>query len=89
VDIEARVTPAETTFSVRDDGRGIDAEDLPHVFDRFWRAQRARREGIGLGLAIAKGIVQAHGGRIWVESRIGAGSTFSFTLPTDPGESDG
>jgi PAS domain S-box-containing protein len=68
-------------FSVRDTGHGIAAEDLPHVFDRFWRADRPGRSGAGLGLAIAKGIVEAHGGRIWVDSREGEGSTFYFTLP--------
>lgn len=83
IELSAYTTPGEIVFSVRDDGRGIEAEDLPHVFDRFWRAQRAKREGIGLGLAIAKGIVQAHGGSIRVESRLGEGSTFSFAVPLD------
>jgi signal transduction histidine kinase len=68
--------------SVADDGSGIDAADLPHVFDRFWQAKRARHGGAGLGLAIARGIVIAHGGEMWVESRAGTGSTFFFTLPT-------
>jgi signal transduction histidine kinase len=55
---------------------------LPHVFDRFWHASRgAAARGNGLGLAIVQGIVRAHGGRVWVESSVGAGSTFSFTLP--------
>jgi PAS domain S-box-containing protein len=72
---------AEVVFSVRDTGRGISPEDLPHIFDRFWQADRPGRAGAGLGLAIAKGIVEAHGGRIWVESREGQGSTFFFTLP--------
>ena len=70
---------------VRDTGRGIPTEQLPHVFDRFWQARRSREErrsGAGLGLAIVKGIVDAHGGRIWVESAPGEGSTFYFTLPT-------
>lgn len=73
---------------VQDSGEGIAAEDLPHVFDRFYRGEKSRsREygGAGLGLAIAKGIVEAHGGRIWVESHPPdgprRGSTFSFTLP--------
>jgi signal transduction histidine kinase len=69
-------------FRVTDTGPGIDPADVPHLFDRFWQARdRPRRGGVGLGLAIAKGIVQAHGGRIAVESRLGAGSTFCFTLP--------
>lgn len=68
-------------FSVSDDGTGIHEEDLPHIFDRFWQARNAQRAGAGLGLAIAKGIVEAHGGRIWVESTEGKGSVFSFSLP--------
>jgi signal transduction histidine kinase len=70
---------------VRDTGSGIPAEDQPHLFDRFWQARLRRaekRSGAGLGLAIVKGIVEAHGGRIWVESAPGEGSTFYFTLPT-------
>jgi PAS domain S-box-containing protein len=66
---------------VSDTGRGIDAEHLPHLFERFWQARRGDRQGLGLGLSIAKAIVDAHGGRIWAESTPGAGSTFSFTLP--------
>ncbi|HSJ24259.1 MAG TPA: HAMP domain-containing sensor histidine kinase [Longimicrobiales bacterium] len=68
-------------FSVADTGVGIDPADLPHVFDRFWQAQRARDGGAGLGLAIAQGIVAAHGGEMWVESEPGKGSAFFFTLP--------
>jgi PAS domain S-box-containing protein len=68
-------------FSVADTGPGIPADELPHVFDRYYQAQRKNRDGIGLGLSIARGIVEAHGGRIWVESEEGKGSTFSFTLP--------
>jgi len=67
---------------VADSGVGIAPEDLPRVFERFYKADRSRSGGgTGLGLAIAKHIVQAHGGRIWVESRVGKGSTFFFTLP--------
>ena len=68
-------------FSVTDTGPGISADELPHVFDRYYQAQRKNRDGIGLGLSIARGIVEAHGGRIWVESEEGKGSTFFFTLP--------
>lgn len=71
-------------FSVSDTGSGIAEEDLSRVFDRFWHARDGRGAGAGLGLAIARGIVEAHGGRIWVESRVGAGSTFHFTLPVTP-----
>ncbi|HSY40128.1 MAG TPA: HAMP domain-containing sensor histidine kinase, partial [Polyangia bacterium] len=74
----------EVLFSVADTGAGISAENLPHVFDRFWRAERATRQGAGLGLPICKGIVEAHGGRIWVESVPGRGTTFSFTIPIAP-----
>jgi signal transduction histidine kinase len=68
----------EARVEVRDDGPGIPAEDLPHVFDRFWKS---RSRGTGLGLAIVKGIVDAHGGRLHVDSRVGEGSAFAFTLP--------
>jgi signal transduction histidine kinase len=67
-------------FSVADRGPGMSREQLPHVFERFWRASRSK-EGLGLGLSIAREIVEAQGGRIWVESSPGAGSTFFFTLP--------
>jgi PAS domain S-box-containing protein len=72
-------------FAVRDTGPGIAAEHLPHVFDRFWKSRVANRQGAGLGLAIAKGIVEAHDGRISAESTPGEGSTFSFTLPVHEG----
>ena len=71
----------EVRFEIADTGPGIPAEQLPHVFGQFWQGLRGDRRGIGLGLAIAKGIVEAHGGRIWVESQIGEGSRFYFTLP--------
>jgi PAS domain S-box-containing protein len=70
-------------FSVTDSGPGMSAELLPRVFDRFWQATGTKRAGLGLGLglAIAKGIVEAHGGKIGVESELGKGTTFFFTLP--------
>ncbi|HEX6911877.1 MAG TPA: HAMP domain-containing sensor histidine kinase, partial [Longimicrobium sp.] len=67
--------------AVADTGPGIPPEQLPHVFGRFWQATQGDRRGIGLGLSIARGIVEAHGGRIWVESTPGEGSTFYFTVP--------
>ncbi|MBI4541290.1 MAG: PAS domain S-box protein [Gemmatimonadetes bacterium] len=81
VTIRAEARPDEVLVSVADTGPGIPAEHLPHVFERFWRADDSDRRGVGLGLAIAKGIVEAHGGRIGVESTVGRGSTFYFTLP--------
>ena len=66
------------TFSVADTGTGIDAEDLPHVFDQYWKQDK---QGTGLGLFIARNVVQAHHGRIWVESTPRVGTTFFFTLP--------
>jgi PAS domain S-box-containing protein len=71
----------EVVFWVTDTGGGIASEHLLLVFDRFWQATRAGHQGAGLGLPIAKGIVEAHGGRIWVESTEGRGTTFSFTIP--------
>ncbi|MGH7615949.1 MAG: sensor histidine kinase, partial [Gemmatimonadaceae bacterium] len=73
--------------SVADSGAGIEPHAMAHVFDRFWQAAtKAKRLGAGLGLPITKGIVEAHGGRIWVESEVGRGSTFFFTIPTCPPE---
>lgn len=69
-------------FQVVDNGPGIPAASVPHLFDSFWQARATDRRGVGLGLTIAKGIVEAHGGRMWVESSVGEGSTFHFTLPT-------
>jgi signal transduction histidine kinase len=67
--------------AVSDDGPGIAPEELPHVFGAFWQARHADRRGLGLGLAIARGIVEAHGGSIWAESNLGRGTTFVFSLP--------
>jgi PAS domain S-box-containing protein len=72
-------------FWVRDTGPGIEREHLPRLFDRFWQARRGGKAGAGLGLAIAKSIIEAHGGQIWAESEPGEGSTFHFTLPMSPG----
>ena len=68
-------------FWVSDTGAGIEAEHAEHVFERFWQARKDSRLGAGLGLPIVKGIVDAHGGHIWVESTPGRGSTFFFTIP--------
>ena len=84
IQIRARDVGSEVQVEVADTGEGILEEDLPRLFDWSYRTDRSRsREsgGAGLGLSIAKGIVEAHGGRIWAESVLGQGSTFSFTLP--------
>jgi PAS domain S-box-containing protein len=82
--IEIRAEPGDRSvvFSVTDTGPGISAEKQARVFDRYWQSSTgARQRGAGLGLSIAKGIVEAHGGRIWVHSAPGHGSEFSFTIP--------
>ena len=100
-DAEGEPVMTDVAITVRDTGIGISANDLPHVFDRFWRADRARsrravlpregdaggtvdRGGFGLGLAISQWIVQAHGGSLTVQSRLGRGSIFSVVLPLAP-----
>lgn len=77
----AEVANSEIVFRVKDSGPGIDPLHQAHVFDRFWQGRNGDPRGVGLGLAITKGIIDAHGGRIWVESALGAGTTFSFALP--------
>lgn len=79
--LDASVENGVALLAVRDTGPGIPAERLPHVFDQFWQGDSKDRRGVGLGLAIAKALVEAHGGSIAVDSRVGEGSTFSFTLP--------
>jgi signal transduction histidine kinase/ActR/RegA family two-component response regulator len=81
VEVGAARTGEDLEIWVKDNGAGITAEQLPHIFDRFWQAKRADRRGTGLGLTICKGIVEAHGGRIWAESCIGQGTTVHFTIP--------
>lgn len=71
----------EVRFSVADNGPGIPPDQLPHVFDRFWQGRKGDRRGAGLGLSIARGIIEAHGGRLWVESQLGKGTTFYFSIP--------
>jgi K+-sensing histidine kinase KdpD len=81
VALEASIENGAASFRVRDTGPGIPPERLPHVFEQFWQGDSKDRRGVGLGLAIVKAIVEAHRGSIAVESRVGEGSTFSFTLP--------
>jgi PAS domain S-box-containing protein len=82
--LRARRRDEQILFSVSDTGSGIAADQLAHVFDRFWQASATARAGVGLGLAICQGIVEQHGGQIWVESTVGQGTTFSFTVPINP-----
>jgi signal transduction histidine kinase len=95
VELQARPGEGKTVLvTVRDTGAGIPAGDLAHVFDRFYRGDAARTRGeagdgplgagAGLGLAIAKGVVEAHGGRIWAESAAGQGTAVTFELPRMP-----
>jgi len=75
--------------TVEDTGPGLPQEELDRVFEPFWRGSTGRGPGVGLGLAIARGIVLAHGGRIWAESTLGEGCRFNFSLPTSPAPSTG
>ncbi len=81
VEVAARDEGEEILIEVRDTGPGISAEQLTHAIDRFWQAKETAYKGTGLGLSIAKGIVEAHGGKIWAESEVGRGSNFFFRLP--------
>jgi PAS domain S-box-containing protein len=82
VSVRAEADEAGVRFTVEDTGEGISAQDLPHVFDRYWQKRhRANRHGTGLGLAITRGIVEAHGSALHVESTVGVGSRFSFAIP--------
>jgi signal transduction histidine kinase len=81
--VKLRATPEEkhVVFQVVDDGPGIPPDNMSHLFDNFWQARQSDRRGVGLGLAIVKELVEAQGGKIWVESQVDHGSTFSFSLP--------
>ena len=81
VSLRARLIDGHVEISVENTGRGIAPDKLPHLFDRFSQANRTPGDGAGLQLAIAKGIVEAHRGRIWAESVPGHGATFYFTVP--------
>ena len=97
IDNALRLTPAGGTitisaaraqglveFAVEDTGPGIPPEQLPHLFDRFWQGSREHRGSSGLGLAIVKGVADAHGGRVFVESRVGEGTAFRMWIPAEP-----
>jgi signal transduction histidine kinase len=85
VTFSARRDGSEVIFEVTDTGPGIPAEQVSHLFEQFWQARKSDKRGVGLGLTIAKGIVDAHGGRIWVNSTPGAGTTFLFSIPAGDG----
>lgn len=82
--IKAEQRGSDVVFSVSDQGSGIPAADLPHVFERYWQAGETARLGSGLGLSIVRGLVEAHRGQVWAESQPGSGSTFSFSIPLSP-----
>ncbi len=81
IDVSFEILSHEVKFSVKDSGPGIRPQDLPRIFDRYWRSEMSDKMGAGIGLTIARAIVGAHGGSIWAESTYGKGSTFSFTIP--------
>lgn len=84
IDISAQLRENRTEISVRDNGPGIPEADIPHIFERFYRVDKGRsrdKGGTGLGLSIVKHIVQLHGGQVWVESKLGQGTAFHFSLP--------
>jgi signal transduction histidine kinase len=81
ITLSARAEGADVLFAVKDTGIGIASEELKKVFDRYWQAKENAHRGTGLGLSISKEIIEAHGGKIWLESKLGEGTTFFFTLP--------
>ncbi|MFL5813507.1 MAG: ATP-binding protein [Bdellovibrionia bacterium] len=85
--VSAEEIEHEIRFCISDTGAGISEEHLPHIFKRYWQAEGTQRQSAGLGLAITKGILDAHHGKLWVKSALSRGSTFCFTLPTqEPGK---
>lgn len=84
VDIQARQVKKEILVSVNDRGIGLPTDDLEHIFEKFYRVERPEKiSGTGLGLSISKGIIEAHGGRIWAENRPGGGASITFSLPLE------
>jgi len=86
IDISARQTQAGVEITLADHGIGLSPEECERVFDKFYRGKQAQVDGArgaGLGLAISRGIILAHGGRIWAEPRPDGGAVFKFTLPTE------
>jgi len=87
INIAGHVEKSQVILQIADNGIGIPALDLPYIFDKFYRASNAAPEmtGTGLGLAIVKSIVENHQGRVWVDSNIGDGTTFTIVLPISGG----
>lgn len=83
IELSATVSDHELAFEIADRGPGIPSGDERRIFDKFYRAGSAREGGVGLGLTICRGIIEAHGGKIWVEKRPGGGAVFRFTLPIE------
>jgi signal transduction histidine kinase len=88
VKLLAKPHESQVVFEVTDDGPGIPPDNMSHLFDNFWQARKDDRRGVGLGLAIVKELVEAHGGKIWVDSKVDQGSTFSFSLPAAAAPAD-
>ena len=89
VELRSWQKDGDVAFEIADTGPGVSREAQTHLFDRFWQERQSDKRGVGLGLPIAKGIVEAHGGRIWVDSEPGKGSRFCFTLPAVTSEKQG
>jgi len=85
ITVSAEPRDNEVVFMIADSGRGIPANEIAHLFEPFWQKAGGEKRGLGLGLPIVKGVVEAHGGRIWVESQEGSGTAIRFSIPTDAG----
>jgi two-component system sensor histidine kinase KdpD len=81
IELSASAGDREVLVEVADRGQGIPPGDEVRIFDKFYRAKPAREGGVGLGLTICRGIIEAHGGRIWAENRSGGGTVFRFSIP--------
>ena len=84
ISVRARPDANDIRFEVADTGPGISSDERQHIFEPYWSAARHGKKGTGLGLFIARGAVDAHGGRLWVDTEPGRGTTFFFTLPIAP-----